>query len=46
VTRLKWKLDSFHLEIVVIFTQYRCMVCAKHTIDSEILSEEPNGTLR
>jgi hypothetical protein len=27
--RLKWKLDLVHLEIVLILTQDRCMVCAK-----------------
>jgi hypothetical protein len=35
VTRLKWNLISFHLEIVLILTQDRCPVCAEHTIGSE-----------
>jgi hypothetical protein len=36
VTRLKWKLVSFRLEIVLILTQDRCTVCVEHTIGSEI----------
>jgi hypothetical protein len=35
--RLKWKLDSIHLEIVLILMQNRCTVCAKGTIGSEII---------
>ena len=26
-----WNLSSFHLEIVLVSVQDRCMVCAKHT---------------
>jgi hypothetical protein len=33
---VKWKLVSIHLEIVLISTQDRCMVCPKWTIGSEI----------
>jgi hypothetical protein len=44
--RLKWKLDSVRLDIVVILTQDRSTVCAKHTIGSEIILGEPNGTPR
>jgi hypothetical protein len=40
VMTLKWKLDSIRLEIVVILTQDRCMVCAKHTTGSEIILGE------
>jgi hypothetical protein len=29
--RLKWKVGLFYLEIVLILTQDRCTVCAKHT---------------
>jgi hypothetical protein len=36
ITRLKWKLVSVHLEIVLILTQDRCTVCAECTIGSEI----------
>ena len=32
---LKCKLDLVHLEIVLILTQDRCMVCAEHTIGLE-----------
>jgi hypothetical protein len=45
VTRLKWKLVSFHLEIVLILTQDRCTVCAEHTIGSEIILDAPDGIL-
>jgi hypothetical protein len=46
VTRLKWKLISFVLEIVLILTQDRCTVCAKRTIGSEIVLDASDGTLR
>ena len=32
MTMLKWKLVSVLLEIVLILTQDRCMVCVEHTI--------------
>jgi hypothetical protein len=35
-----------YLEIVLILTQDRCMVCAKHTIGSEIILDTPDGTPR
>jgi hypothetical protein len=44
LTRLKWKLDSVHWEIVLILMQDRCMVCAKRTIGSEIVLHGPDGT--
>ena len=44
VTRLKWKLDSVYFEIVLILTQERCMVCAKHTKGSEIILDALDGT--
>ena len=44
--RLKWKLVSFCLEIVLILTQDRCMVCAERTIGSEIDLNAPDGILR
>jgi hypothetical protein len=31
---------------VLILTQNRCTVCAKHTIGSEIILNVPNGTPR
>jgi hypothetical protein len=43
VTRLKWKLNSVHLEIVLILMQDRCMVCAERTIGSEIILDAPDG---
>ena len=46
VTRLKWKLNSVYLEIVLILTQDRYMVCAKHTKGSEIVLDAPHGTPR
>jgi hypothetical protein len=39
MTRLKWKLVSVRLEIILILTQDRCTVCAEHTIGSEIVLE-------
>ena len=41
MTRLKWKLISVRVEIVVILTQVRCSVCAKHTIGSKIILDAP-----
>jgi hypothetical protein len=43
VTRLKWKLDSVRLEIVLILTQDRCMLCPERTMGSEIILDAPNG---
>jgi hypothetical protein len=37
VTRLKQKLISVYLEIVLILTQDRCTVCTNCTIGSEII---------
>jgi hypothetical protein len=39
-------LVSFHLDIVLILTQDRCMVCAKRTMGSEIILDAPDGTPR
>ena len=46
VMRLKCKLVLVYLEIVLILTQDRCMVCAEHTIGSEIVLDAPDGTPR
>ena len=35
--RLKWKLVSVRLEIVLILTQDRCPLCTERTIGSEII---------
>jgi hypothetical protein len=44
--RLKWKLDSVCLDIVLILTQGRCIDCVKHTIVSEIVLDAPDGSPR
>jgi hypothetical protein len=44
VTGQEWKLDSFHLDLVLILTQDRCTVYAKHTIGLEIILYTPNET--
>jgi hypothetical protein len=36
-----WNLDSVHLETVLVSLQYRCPVCAEHTIGSEIILHAP-----
>jgi hypothetical protein len=43
---LKWKLISVCLEIVLILTQDRCMICIEHTTGSEIGSDAPDGSPR
>jgi hypothetical protein len=40
-----WNLISFHLEMVIVSVQDRCIVCANRTIGSEIVLEAPNGAL-
>jgi hypothetical protein len=44
ITWVKWKLVSVRLDIVLISTQDRCKVCAKHTIGSEISLDAPYCT--
>jgi hypothetical protein len=34
------------LEIVLVLVQDRCIVCAKHTVGSEIILRALDGTLR
>ena len=46
VTRLKWKLISVLLEILLILAQDRCPVCVECTIGSEIILDTPDGTPR
>jgi hypothetical protein len=41
-----WNLILVHLETVFVSVQYRCTVCAKHTIGSEIILDAPDDTLR
>jgi hypothetical protein len=45
VTRLKWKLDSVRLEIVLPLMQDWCMVCVQCIVGSEIVLEAPDGIL-
>ena len=44
--RLKCKLILVYFGIVLILTQDRCTVYAKHTIGSEIVLDTPDGTPR
>ena len=46
MTRLKWKLDSVSLEIVLILTPDRCTVCVESTIGSNIILDAPDGAPR
>jgi hypothetical protein len=41
-----WNLVSVRLEIVLLSVQDRCIVCAEHTIGSQIVLDAPNGTPR
>ena len=44
--RHKWKVVTVHFEIVLILTQDRCTVCAKHLIGLEIILDAPDITPR
>jgi hypothetical protein len=44
--RLRWKFISVHLEIVLILTQDRFMVCAELTIVSSNVLDTPDGNPR
>jgi hypothetical protein len=39
-----WNFISVCLETVLVLVQDRCMVCAKPTIGSEMVSDAPDGT--
>jgi hypothetical protein len=41
-----WSLVSVRLETVLVSVQYRCTVCAKCTIGSEIVLDAPDDTPR
>jgi hypothetical protein len=41
-----WNLVSVRLETVLVSEQDKCVVCAKHTIGSEIILDAPNDTPR
>ena len=43
--KLNLKLILVRLEIVLILTQDRCMVCAERILDSEIILDAPDGKL-
>jgi hypothetical protein len=45
MTRIKWKLDSVCLEIVLIVTKEKRTVCTERTIGSEIVFDTADGTL-
>jgi hypothetical protein len=41
-----WNLVLVHLETLSVSLQYRCTVCAEHTIGSKIVLDAPDGTPR
>ena len=43
VMRIKWKLDSVCLAIVLILMQDRCLVCAERTIGLKVIFYAPDG---
>ena len=45
MTRLKWKLVSVCLEIVLILTQHRSTVCVECTVGSEIVLDNSKELL-
>jgi hypothetical protein len=44
MTRLKWKLDSVHLEIVLILTQDMCTIFVEHTLGLKIVFDAAGGS--
>jgi hypothetical protein len=46
VTRLKWKLISVCLEIVLILMQDRCIIYTERAKGLEIILDAPDGTPR
>jgi hypothetical protein len=46
VTRLKWKLGSVRLGIVLLLMQDWCLVCTKYSIGIEIILHALEGTPR
>ena len=44
--RLRSKLDSVYLEIVLILMQDSCIVCAERTIGTEVILDANVGTPR
>jgi hypothetical protein len=43
---VKWNLVLIHLDTVLVSVQYRCTVCAEHTIGSEIVLDTLDDTPR
>jgi hypothetical protein len=39
-----WNLVSVGLEIVLVSVQYRCTICTRRTIGSEIILDAPDVT--
>ena len=46
MTRLKWKVNSVYLEIVLILMQDRGTVWAEYTIGTGVILDAPDGTPR
>jgi hypothetical protein len=46
VTRLKWKLGTVHLDIVLLLMHDWCTVCVERTVGSEIVLEALDGSPR
>ena len=44
MTWVMWNVTCFRLETVLVSVEDRCMVCARHTIGSEIILDTPDGT--
>jgi hypothetical protein len=44
--RLKWKLGSVCLEILLLLMQDWCTVCGERSVGLEIVLEAPDGTPR
>jgi hypothetical protein len=44
--RLKWKLGSVRLDIVLLLMQDWCTVCIKRIVGLKIVLEAPDGTPR
>jgi hypothetical protein len=44
--RLRWKLESVRLEILLTLTQDRCTICAERMIGFEIIFDALDGTPR
>jgi hypothetical protein len=44
--RLKWKLGSVQLEIVLLLMHDWCTICIERTVSSEIVLEARDGTPR